>query len=87
MNIIKTPWLALAILLLISNGGNLMATEEAEYSLIQQSGDIELRDYAASIVAEIRVEDDFEDAGNRAFRPLFKYISGNNETSDKISMT
>ena len=87
MNIFKTPWLAVAILLLISNGGSLMAIEEAEYSLVQQSGDIELRDYTTSIVAEIRVEEDFEDAGNRAFRPLFKYISGDNESSDEISMT
>lgn len=87
MNKFKTPWLAVAILLLISNGGSLMAIEEAEYSLVQQSGDIELRDYAASIVAEIRVEEEFEDAGNRAFRPLFKYISGDNESSDEISMT
>ena len=87
MNKFKTPWLAVAILLLISNGGSLMAIEEAEYSLVQQSGDIELRDYAVSIVAEIRVEEEFEDAGNRAFRPLFKYISGDNESSDEISMT
>ena len=87
MNKFKTPWLAVAILLLISNGGSLMAIEEAEYSLVQQSGDLELRDYADSIVAEIRVEEEFEDAGNRAFRPLFKYISGDNESSDEISMT
>lgn len=64
-----------------------MAIEEAEYSLVEKSGDIELRDYAASIVAEVQVEDDFADAGNRAFRPLFKYISGDNETRAEISMT
>jgi effector-binding domain-containing protein len=28
-----------------------------------------------------------EDAGNRAFRPLFKYISGDNGSREEISMT
>ena len=44
MNKFKTPWLAVAILLLISNGGSLMAIEEAEYSLVQKSGDNESSD-------------------------------------------
>ena len=77
----------LTLLLLTINGGVLMAIEEAEFSVIEQAGDIELRDYSSSIVAETRVEDDFEDAGNRAFRPLFNYISGDNETNDEIAMT
>ena len=77
----------LTLLLLTINGGVLMAIEEAEFSVIEQAGDIELRDYSSSIVAETRVEDDFEDAGNRAFRSLFNYISGDNETNDEIAMT
>lgn len=87
MNIFLARWTFLAILLLTVNGGDLKAIEEAKYSVIEQSGDIELREYAPSIVAETVVEDDFKDAGNRAFRPLFKYISGDNETNDEIAMT
>jgi effector-binding domain-containing protein len=87
MNAITARWASLAILLLTINGGNLMAIEEAKYSVIEQSGDIELRDYSPSIVAETTVEDDFEGAGNLAFRPLFKYISGDNEANDEIAMT
>ena len=83
----STLWLLPIVLLLAVGSGELMAIEEAEYSVIEQAGDIELRDYSSSIVAETLVKDDFEDAGNRAFRPLFKYISGDNETKDEIAMT
>ena len=87
MKIFTAPWTLVTALLLTINCGELMAIEEAKYSVIEQAGDIELREYAASIVAETIVDDEFEDAGNRAFRPLFKYISGDNETKDEIAMT
>lgn len=64
-----------------------MAIEEAEYSVIRGKGDIEIREYAPSIVAETIVFDDFEDAGNAAFRKLFDYISGNNVAREEIAMT
>ena len=63
------------------------AVEEAEYRVLQKDGVFELREYAASIVAETRVSADFEDAGNRAFRMLFRYIDGNNEAQQEIAMT
>jgi len=67
--------------------GNLMATEEAEYSVSLQKDEFEIREYAPSIVAEVIVYADFEDASNVAFRKLFKYISGDNTRRDKIEMT
>ncbi len=66
---------------------SLFATEEAKYSVISQSGDFEIREYEPSIVAETLVEDEFEDAGSRAFRKLFNYISGDNSKQDRIAMT
>ncbi len=63
------------------------AVEEAEYSVLQKDGAMELRAYAASIVAETRVDADFEDAGNRAFRKLFRYIDGDNVAQQEIAMT
>jgi len=65
----------------------LFAIEEAEFFVISQSGDFEIREYAPSIVAETLIDDDFEGAGNRAFRKLFNYISGDNAKQDKIAMT
>ena len=64
-----------------------MAVEEAKYEVVRTDGGIELRDYAPSIVAETVVEGDFEDAGNKAFRALFRYIDGENRTQSKIAMT
>ena len=64
-----------------------LAVEEAEYRVVEQHGDIEVRDYAPSIIAEVVVNEDFEDAGNRAFRALFKYIDGNNREQQEIAMT
>jgi len=67
--------------------GAAMATEEAEYVLVQQDGGFELRDYAPQVVAETVVSGSFSRAGNSAFRPLFNYISGDNTVQAEIAMT
>lgn len=71
----------------ISAPQTLVAIEEAEYRVVSQHGDIEIREYAPSIVAETVVSESFEDAGSRAFRKLFRYIEGHNEGQGKIAMT
>jgi len=64
-----------------------MATEEPAFALVEKSGEFEIRDYGRITVAETRVDDDFESAGNRAFGTLFGYISGKNQPRQKIAMT
>jgi effector-binding domain-containing protein len=64
-----------------------MATEEAPYKVIKTDNMFELREYAPQILAEIIVDGDLEGAGNKAFRPLFRYISGDNRSRGKIAMT
>ena len=66
---------------------HVLATEEAAYELVLAEGGVEIRDYESSIVAETVVDDDFEGAGNRAFRKLFQYIDGNNVSREEIAMT
>ncbi|MDH3902086.1 MAG: heme-binding protein [Xanthomonadales bacterium] len=83
----KSICASLIALLTILTSGNLMATEEAEYSVSLKEDQFEIREYAPSIVAEVIVYADFEDASNDAFRSLFKYISGDNTRRDKIEMT
>ncbi len=81
----KHGLLLLAPLLLAAPA--VLAVEEAEYRVVEQHGEIEVRDYAPSIIAEVIVDDEFEDAGSRAFRALFKYIDGNNRAQREIAMT
>ena len=57
-------------------------TEQQPYDVVQRNGSFELRRYPEHLVAEVTVTAAFEDAGNRAFRHLFGYISG-----EKIAMT
>lgn len=64
-----------------------MAIEEAEYRVSAKQDEFEIREYEPSVVAEVVVNGDFEDASNAAFRTLFKYISGKNTSSSKIAMT
>ena len=66
---------------------DVMAIEEAEYSVWKKDGKFEIRDYASHILAETVVEGNLEDAGNKAFNRLFQYISGNNRAQAKVDMT
>jgi len=61
--------------------------EEPVYTVQEKRGDFELRRYEPYIVAETLVDGDAESAGNKAFRRLFAYISGENGSKEKISMT
>ena len=63
------------------------SAEEAKYSVIRTDGNFEVRSYDSHILAEILVSSDFEGAGSEAFKPLFDFISGNNISQKKISMT
>ncbi|MCW8984183.1 MAG: heme-binding protein [Thermoanaerobaculales bacterium] len=56
-------------------------------AIVADHGDFEIRRYAPMILAETRVDSDFEKAGNEAFRRLFGYISGDNAARAKIEMT
>ena len=64
-----------------------MAIEEAAYKVLKKDNKFEIRDYAPHILAETVVEGDLEEAGNKAFRRLFRYISGDNRSSGKVAMT
>ena len=64
-----------------------MAIEEAEYDLVSEHGDIEVRLYSPHIVAETVVYEDIEEAGNAAFQRLFGYITGSNTSQTDIAMT
>ena len=64
-----------------------MAIEEATYTVVKKDNKFAIRDYAPHILAETVVEGDLEEAGNKAFNRLFRYISGENRSRQKVAMT
>lgn len=73
--------------MLVMGGHVAMAVEEAAYEVVAKQGRFEVRDYAPQIVAEVLIEGSLEEAGDRAFRPLFRYIDGDNRGRARIAMT
>ncbi|MEI8350896.1 MAG: heme-binding protein [bacterium] len=77
----------LGAMMLILGALNAMGVDEAKYTVVETSGIFEVRDYERQILVETRVDSSLEDAGNIAFRRLFRYISGANQSSNTIAMT
>jgi len=78
-------------LLLLLVTGATMATEEPAYTVIEQSGNFELRRYDFMIVAETLVSGSMDDASGSGFRLIANYIFGNNTARNggngEVSMT
>ena len=79
--------IVLTLLVIIIGATDAMATEEAAYQVVKEDGRFEVRDYAPHILAETIVEGNIKEAGNKAFRRLFGYISGDNRSQGKVAMT
>ena len=66
-------------------------SETPPYDVISKKADYEIRRYGKYILAKINYEvpkeTDFSDKSGTGFYPLFKYITGKNQTETKISMT
>ena len=76
-----------AVVVIIIGVMDAMAIEEAKYKVVEKDNKFEIRDYAPHILAETFVEGDLEEAGNKAFNRLFRYISGDNRSRIKVAMT
>jgi hypothetical protein len=78
------------LILLVSSGCSVVGinnVEEASYTVVIKDDNFELRDYDPMVIVETTIDDDFENAGNKAFRRLFAYITGNNVANSEIAMT
>ena len=62
-------------------------TEQQEYRVLNSHGNVELREYAPCVVADVVTSGSAEQAGSAAFRPLFEYISGANRGAEPLAMT
>lgn len=76
-----------ALLAALVTGSQIMAVEEPKFEIVEKIGDIEIRRMEAYWCVEIEITAAEGEAGNQAFRPLLKYISGGNKGSEKITMT
>ena len=68
----------------------LMATQEAEFTLIHKENNFEIREYSPRIIAQVSVSGNFNDSSSAGFKSLGDYIFGNNAINDKsqkIAMT
>ena len=80
---IKNTKLPLIIALFILIYTNIsMALEEPKYQILKSNNNYEIRKYSNRLAVEVTYSN--EDSG---FRYLFNYISGENTTSEKVSMT
>jgi hypothetical protein len=76
---------ALAVGIMLT--GEAMAADEPPFEVLSKRSDYEIRRYPAYLVAELEVEESFEEAGNKAFRPLADFIFGDNVVAENIGMT
>ena len=61
---------------------NVMAYEESKYDVVKSNEIYEIRKYSDRLVVQA-----LNTNQNNSFRKLFNYISGDNETNEKIKMT
>lgn len=75
------------LLLSLLAGGTAVALEQPDYKVLQTNKNYEIRAYKPFNVAEVDVDGNLKNAGNRAFRLLARYIFGDNEPGEKMNMT
>lgn len=83
-------WWAIAGLVLLGGalaGPIVSNVEQPKYEVVSAAGNIELRDYAPMIVAEVEVKGAREPAIQEGFRIIADYIFGNNVSAQKVAMT
>ena len=83
----RSPPARLLVALLLAMSLFAQATEEPAYSVDRKLGDVELRQYAPYVVAEVSVPGPAGEAGNQAFPILAGYIFGKNKGERKLPMT
>jgi hypothetical protein len=82
-------WIAVGIILLgaAAWGPIVSNVEQPKYQTVETADNIEIRDYAPVIVAEIDVSGERKKALGEGFRAIAGYIFGNNLSSQKVAMT
>jgi len=81
----------IALLLLVNFSScsilGIQSEEGPKYKVLHRGANYEIRQYSPYIVAETRVEGNYDDSSGDAFRILAGYIFGKNKGNKKLSMT
>lgn len=85
--IIMTGAIFLVLAALVASGPIMSNVERPQYKTVKSEGDIEIRDYAPMIIAEVSVQGEREQAIGDGFRILADYIFGNNSAKESVTMT
>lgn len=76
------------IIILAALADNIMSSvEQPDYKLIKSEENIEIREYAPMILAEVEVSGERKQAISEGFKVLADYIFGNNTSTKKMEMT
>ena len=76
------------IIVLAALAGNIMSNvEQPDYKLVTSEGNIEIRDYAPMILAQVEVPGERKQAIREGFKILADYIFGNNTSNSRMEMT
>lgn len=80
--------IVVGVLILAVLAGPIMSNvEQPDYKLVKSKGNIEIRDYAPMILAEVEVSGERKQAISEGFKILADYIFGNNTSNKKMEMT
>lgn len=79
--------LVLFLFLLAMSGTIMSQVNEPKFKIVESNGNLEIREYAPILVAQVIVEGERKEAISKGFRILADYIFGNNVPRQKISMT
>lgn len=78
----------IGIIILAALAGNIMSNvEQPDYKLVESQDNIEIRDYAPMILAQVEVSGERKQAISEGFKILADYIFGNNTANKKMAMT
>lgn len=80
--------LIVALIAITALLGTVMSNvEQPVYNVVKSKGNIELRDYAPMVVAEVEVSGERKPAIKKGFKILSDYIFGTNSTNTRLAMT
>jgi hypothetical protein len=84
-------WVLIALYLCLASAAcslfGIQDVDSPDYRLVLSDGDKEIRKYEEYIEACTIAGGDYEESGDKAFRRLFDYISGENVPGEEIEMT